>query len=176
MYGLVFCRTRRETQALADDLVSKGYNAEALHGEMSQGQRDLVMKKFRSRAINILIATDVAARGIDVDGITHVVNYQLPKEPETYVHRIGRTARAGESGHAVSFCSADERGQLMGIERFLKKPIPADHEHAYHCSLAAEPIRRTKSGEGNRNHKAAKKSQLGRNRPRPRNSWTRRRR
>ncbi|MDA0750652.1 MAG: DEAD/DEAH box helicase [Verrucomicrobia bacterium] len=173
---IVFTQMKHVANKLAEKLNKSGIISSAIHGNKSQAARVKALDHFRNGKVRVLVATDVAARGIDVDGITHVVNYQLPKEPETYVHRIGRTARAGESGHAVSFCSAEERGQLMGIERFLKKPIPADHEHAYHCALAAEPIRHSKSVDGNRNHKAAKSSQLGRNRPRPRNSWTRKRR
>jgi len=126
MYGLVFCRTRRETQALADDLVSKGYNAEALHGEMSQGQRDLVMKKFRSRAINILIATDVAARGIDEDELTHVFHYSLPDDMAYYTHRSGRTARAGKKGISHSLLQPSEGFKIKEIEKKLNISFEED--------------------------------------------------
>lgn len=172
---IVFTQMKHTANKLAEKLNKSGIVSSAIHGNKSQTARVKALNHFRNGKVRVLVATDVAARGIDVDGITHVVNYQLPKEPETYVHRIGRTARAGESGHAVSFCSADERGQLVGIERFLRKPIPADHEHAYHCTLAAAPIRRSKSASSNRNHKAAKSSQLGRNRQRRRTSWTKKR-
>jgi ATP-dependent RNA helicase DeaD len=98
IYGLIFCRTRRETRAVAEKLMKDGYNAEALHGDLSQEQRNSVMRKFRERTLQILVATDVAARGLDVDDITHVINYNLPDESERYTHRSGRTARAGKSG------------------------------------------------------------------------------
>ena len=124
----------------------------------------------KSGATRVLVATDIAARGIDVDGISHVINYQIPSEPETYVHRIGRTARAGHSGHALSFCSQAERKHLVGIERLLKKPIPAEEDHAYHCPLAASPIRRP-----NREKPGGKSRASGRTRHRPRGlSWRRR--
>jgi ATP-dependent RNA helicase DeaD len=126
MYGLVFCRTRRETQALADQLVSKGYLAEALHGEMSQGQRDLVMKKFRNRSINILIATDVAARGIDVDELTHVFHYSLPDDMAYYTHRSGRTARAGKKGISHSFLHPSEGFKIKQIENKLNISFEED--------------------------------------------------
>lgn len=120
--------------------------------------------------MRVLVATDIAARGIDVDGISHVINYQIPSEPEIYVHRIGRTARAGHSGHALSFCSQAERKHLVGIERLLKKPIPAEEDHAYHCPLAASPIRRP-----NREKPEGKSRASGRTRHRPRGlSWRRR--
>ena len=98
IFSVVFCRTKRDTQAVAEKLIEDGYNAAALHGDLSQNQRDLVMKSFRARQIQMLVATDVAARGIDVDDITHVIHYQLPDEIETYNHRSGRTGRAGKSG------------------------------------------------------------------------------
>ncbi|MBT9145957.1 MAG: DEAD-box ATP-dependent RNA helicase CshA [candidate division WS2 bacterium] len=98
IYGIVFCRTRRETQEIADKLIADGYNAEALHGDLSQAQRDSVMQKFRYKSIQLLVATDVAARGIDVDDLTHVINYNLPDDPSAYTHRSGRTGRAGKAG------------------------------------------------------------------------------
>src|ERR1035437_2103976 len=101
IYGVVFCRTREETKTVADNLIQDGYNADALHGDLSQSQRDYVMQRFRTRTLQILVATDVAARGIDVDSITHVINYNLPDDSEVYTHRSGRTGRAGKSGVSI---------------------------------------------------------------------------
>ena len=101
IFAVIFCRTKRETQKVAEKLIEDGYNAGALHGDLSQNQRDLVMKSFRNKQIQMLVATDVAARGIDVDDITHVINYQLPDEIETYTHRSGRTGRAGKNGISI---------------------------------------------------------------------------
>lgn len=96
IYGIIFCRTRKETQEIADKLIQDGYNADSLHGELSQAQRDLVMQKFRQRHLQLLVATDVAARGLDVNDLTHVINYGLPDDIESYTHRSGRTGRAGK--------------------------------------------------------------------------------
>ena len=98
IYGIIFCRTRKETQEIADKLMQEGYNADSLHGELSQAQRDAVMQKFRIRNLQLLVATDVAARGLDVDDLTHVINYGLPDDTESYTHRSGRTGRAGKTG------------------------------------------------------------------------------
>lgn len=117
IYGLIFCRTRNETRLVSERLMKDGYNAEALHGELSQAQRDLVMKKFRDRNLQILVATDVAARGLDVDDITHVINYNFPDEAETYTHRSGRTARAGKSGISIILMNTRERRKLAEVER-----------------------------------------------------------
>jgi len=117
IYGIIFCRTRRETKEIADSLMQEGYNADALHGDLSQGQRDEVMKKFRKKTINILVATDVAARGLDVNELTHVINYKLPDSPEIYTHRSGRTGRAGKSGISVVIIHSREGRKLSEIER-----------------------------------------------------------
>lgn len=129
IFSVIFCRTKRDTQKVAEQLIEDGYNAAALHGDLSQNQRDLVMKSFRSRQIQMLVATDVAARGIDVDDITHVINYQLPDEIETYTHRSGRTGRAGKSGVSMVIVSKSEVRKIKNIERiigqaFEKKDIP----------------------------------------------------
>lgn len=129
IFSVIFCRTKRDTQKVAEQLIEDGYNAAALHGDLSQNQRDLVMKSFRSRQIQMLVATDVAARGIDVDDITHVINYQLPDEIETYTHRSGRTGRAGKSGVSMVIVSKSEARKIKGIERiigqsFERKDIP----------------------------------------------------
>ena len=121
IFSVVFCRTKRDTQKVAEQLITDGYNAAALHGDLSQNQRDLVMKSFRKRQIQMLVATDVAARGIDVDDITHVINYQLPDEIETYTHRSGRTGRAGKSGVSMVIVSKSEMRKTNAIEKKIQK-------------------------------------------------------
>ncbi|MBE14998.1 MAG: ATP-dependent RNA helicase [Cytophagaceae bacterium] len=121
IFSVVFCRTKRDTQKVAEKLIEDGYNAAALHGDLSQNQRDLVMKSFRSRQIQMLVATDVAARGIDVDDITHVINYQLPDEIETYTHRSGRTGRAGKSGTSMVIVTKSESRKIRQLEKILGK-------------------------------------------------------
>lgn len=123
MYAIMFCRTRQDTKDIADKLIRDGYSADALHGELSQAQRDFVMKRFRYHNINILVATDVAARGLDVDDLTHVINYSLPDEDAAYIHRSGRTGRAGKSGISISIINLKEKGWISRIEKRLKKPI-----------------------------------------------------
>ena len=130
IFGLVFCRTRRETQTVADRLMKDGYNAEALHGDLSQMQRDQVMKKFREKTLQLLVATDVAARGLDVDDITHVINYNLPDEPDRYTHRCGRTARAGKSGVSIILVNTREVRRIGELEsqsgiRFEYQKVPS---------------------------------------------------
>lgn len=121
IFSVIFCRTKRDTQKVAEKLVEDGYSAGALHGDLSQNQRDLVMKAFRNKQIQMLVATDVAARGIDVDDITHVINYQLPDEIETYTHRSGRTGRAGKTGVSMVIVSKSEVRKIKSIERIIKK-------------------------------------------------------
>ncbi|GAA4944237.1 DEAD/DEAH box helicase [Algibacter agarivorans] len=121
IFSVVFCRTKRDTQKVAEQLIEDGYSAGALHGDLSQNQRDLVMKSFRNKQIQTLVATDVAARGIDVDDITHVINYQLPDEPEIYTHRSGRTGRAGKTGISMVIVSKSEVRKIKSIERIIKK-------------------------------------------------------
>ena len=121
IYGIVFCRTRQETKEVADHLMHDGYNADALHGDLSQAQRDTVMQKFRIRNIQLLVATDVAARGLDVSDLTHVINYNLPDDVEIYTHRSGRTGRANKKGIAVSIIHSKERFKIKDIERMLRK-------------------------------------------------------
>ncbi len=133
IYGIVFCRTRRETQEIADKLIQDGYSADSLHGDLSQAQRDYVMQKFRVRNIRILVATDVAARGLDVDDLTHVINYGLPDDIEVYTHRSGRTGRAGKTGVSVAIVNLKERGQVKQLEKkinrpFEKKDVPSGRE------------------------------------------------
>jgi len=121
IYALVFCRTRRDTQEVADKLIADGYNADALHGDLSQQQRDIVMKKFRDGVISMLVATDVAARGLDVDDLTHVINYGLPDDTAVYTHRSGRTGRAGKTGISVAIIHSREKGRMREIERIIGK-------------------------------------------------------
>ena len=121
IFSVIFCRTKRDTQKVAEQLIEDGYNAGALHGDLSQNQRDLVMKSFRNKQIQMLVATDVAARGIDVDDISHVINYQLPDEPEIYTHRSGRTGRAGKTGISMVIVSKSEVRKIKSIERIIKK-------------------------------------------------------
>lgn len=121
IYGIVFCRTRKETQEIADKLIQDGYSADSLHGELSQAQRDLVMQKFRQRHLQLLVATDVAARGLDVDSLTHVINYGLPDDIESYTHRSGRTGRAGKTGISIAIINLREKGKMREIERIIKK-------------------------------------------------------
>ncbi|MGB3152785.1 MAG: DEAD/DEAH box helicase, partial [Maribacter sp.] len=133
IFSVIFCRTKRDTQRVAEKLVEDGYNAGALHGDLSQNQRDLVMNSFRKKQIQMLVATDVAARGIDVDDITHVINYQLPDEIETYTHRSGRTGRAGKSGISMVIVTRSELRKIKSIEskiqqKFISKTIPTGME------------------------------------------------
>lgn len=121
IYAIIFCRTRIETQEIADRLIQDGYNADALHGELSQQQRDLTMQKFRQRRLQLLVATDVAARGLDVDDLTHVINYGLPDDIESYTHRSGRTGRAGKTGTSIAIIHLREKGKMRNIERIIGK-------------------------------------------------------
>ncbi len=125
IYGIVFCRTRLETQEVADQLIRDGYNAEALHGDLSQAQRDLTMQKFRQHHTQLLVATDVAARGLDVEDLTHVINYGLPDDVENYTHRSGRTGRAGKRGTSISIIHVREKGKVRIIEKVIGKKFEA---------------------------------------------------
>ena len=133
IYGIVFCRTKRHTKDIANKFMTEGYNADAIHGDLSQNQRDEVMQRFRNKSLQILIATDVAARGLDVDDITHVINYSLPDDPEVYIHRSGRTARAGKSGISIAISNESERRKIKSIEKkggikFVNKDVPTGVE------------------------------------------------
>jgi ATP-dependent RNA helicase DeaD len=121
IYGIVFCRTRRDTKTIADKLIEDGYNADALHGDLSQAQRDMVMQRFRIRNLQILVATDVAARGLDVNDLTHIINYSLPDDPEVYVHRSGRTGRAGKKGLSITIGHSKETRKIKALEKMVKK-------------------------------------------------------
>ena len=133
IYGIVFCRTRRETKDVASKLIDDGYNADALHGDLSQAQRDIVMEKFRAKHLQLLIATDVAARGLDVNNLTHVINYKLPDQAENYTHRSGRTGRAGKEGISIALINNREKNALKPIEKkigkkFIQKQVPNGRE------------------------------------------------
>ncbi len=121
-YGLVFCRTKTDTAQLAQKLGDRGYAADALHGDLSQREREKILNRFRKQKINILVATDVAARGIDIMDLTHVINYSLPQDPESYVHRIGRTGRAGKQGTAITFVTSTEYRRLTYIKKRPQSP------------------------------------------------------
>jgi len=150
---IVFTQMKHAANRVVAKLESAGIRGAAIHGNKSQGARVRALNGFKGGEFQVLVATDVAARGIDVDGITHVINYDLPIEPETYVHRIGRTARAGAEGDAISFCSADDRGSLRQIERLLGKPVTVDADHDYHCEasqrgVGAQPAPARRGGNG----------------------------
>ena len=142
--AIVFARTKHGANRLAEQLQKAGHPTEAIHGNKSQGARQRALSDFQAGRVKTLVATDIAARGIDVDGISHVINYELPNEPESYVHRIGRTARAGRTGVAVSFCELEELAYLKAIEKTIRQPVPVDIEHAYHSVEIA--ARRTGPG------------------------------
>jgi ATP-dependent RNA helicase RhlE len=133
---LVFTRTKHGADKVVKDLVKTGIKAEAIHGNKAQNARQRALQGFKNGDVRVLVATDIAARGIDVDDITHVINYELPNEPETYVHRIGRTARAGASGIAISFCDEEERAFLRDIERLIKLKIPVQKDQPYNSPIS----------------------------------------
>jgi ATP-dependent RNA helicase RhlE len=136
--ALVFARTKHGANKVAESLARAGVRADAIHGNKSQNARQKALEDFRSGKVRVLVATDIAARGIDVDGISHVINFDLPNEPESYVHRIGRTARAGNEGIAISFCDGEERAFLRDIEKTIRQPVPVDATHAFHAAHIAE--------------------------------------
>ena len=156
--SIVFTRTKHGANRLAEQLTRGGLKAEAIHGNKSQGARERALEGFRSGTLPVLVATDLAARGIDVDGVSHVFNFDLPNVPESYVHRIGRTGRAGASGRAIAFCDAEERPLLRDIERFVKKPIPVAGAAApavvpsapVAISTAGDPVARPAAAPGDR--------------------------
>jgi ATP-dependent RNA helicase RhlE len=136
---LVFTRTKHGANRVAEELDRKGVPSAAIHGNKSQNARQRALDAFKAGRIRVLVATDIAARGIDVDGVTHVINFELPDEPESYVHRIGRTARAGASGIALSFCDVEERGALRDIERLIKSRVPVVADHPFAGVAAPAP-------------------------------------
>ena len=139
---LIFTRTKHGANRVTKHLVQIGVEASAIHGNKSQGARERALKGFRAGKLRALVATDIAARGIDVEGVTHVINFDLPNEPESYVHRIGRTARAGAAGMAISFCDHEERAYLSDIEKIIRRSVPVRDDHPYHLpQLASGPSR-----------------------------------
>lgn len=121
--AIIFCRTKRRVKALNDDLISRGYNSDEIHGDLSQAKREKVIKAFRDMKLQLLVATDVAARGLDIEGVTHIFNYDIPEDPESYIHRIGRTGRAGETGKAFTFVTPRDRQELVAIENKIRKNL-----------------------------------------------------
>ncbi len=155
--ALVFTRTKRGANIVARELSEAGIGAEAIHGNKSQGARQRALGNFKARRTRVLVATDIAARGLDIDEISHVINYELPNIPETYVHRIGRTGRAGLSGTAISFCDDEEREFLADINKLIRKSIPVVHDHPYTvrggaAEMRQEPARSTPSAKPARSH------------------------
>lgn len=138
--SLVFTRTKHGADKLVKELHKKGISAAAIHGNKSQNNRQRALNDFKNNDIRVLVATDIAARGIDIDELPHVINYELPEVPETYVHRIGRTGRAGANGVAISFCDAEERDELKGIQKLIGKQIPVVTEHPYPASGTASNV------------------------------------
>lgn len=161
---LVFTKTKRTANDLSERLMKNGFRAAAIHGNKSQNARQKALDAFRNKHVKVLVATDVAARGIDIDGITHVINYDLPVEPESYVHRIGRTGRAGAEGIALSFCSPAERPELRAIERLIGKSVPFDPDHPDRGSSKSEP-RGNRSGQRPRFRKDTTGKRPGSKRP-----------
>ena len=137
--ALVFARTKHGADRVAKDLVQSGIQAEAIHGNKSQGARQRALSNFKSQQTRVLVATDIAARGIDVEELSHVINFELPNVPETYVHRIGRTGRAGASGISLSFCDAEEKAYLHDIHKLIQKTIPVVEDQPYHMQHAGMP-------------------------------------
>jgi ATP-dependent RNA helicase RhlE len=165
--ALVFTRTKHGANKVSEQLEKAGIGAAAIHGNKSQNARQRSLAAFKSGSIRVLVATDIAARGIDIDGISHVINFELPMEPESYVHRIGRTARAGTDGIAISFCDAEEVGQLRQIERSIRQPITVDTGHDYHAPQIAD---RGKGGQprGDQQNKSPNRRRRSRGRRGPR--------
>ena len=149
--ALVFARTKHGSDKIVKDLLREGFKAAAIHGNKSQNARQNALRDFKAGQIKVLVATDIAARGIDIDDLSHVINYELPNVPETYVHRIGRTGRAGASGIAISFCDAEEKGELKDIIKLIGKQIPIQDEHPYPMSkteMDAPIVKKSNSSQG----------------------------
>ena len=156
--ALIFTRTKHGADKVVKDLVRIGIRAEAIHGNKSQNARQRALNNFKNRETRILVATDIAARGIDVDELTHVINYELPNVPETYVHRIGRTGRAGLSGTSYSFCSEEETEELRDIHKLIGKQIPVQENHPYHTTFSVH-------AKGSVSRQAPQRSFTNRNQP-----------
>ncbi|GAA4453637.1 DEAD/DEAH box helicase [Nibrella saemangeumensis] len=166
--ALVFARTKHGADKVVKDLVKAGVKAEAIHGNKSQNARQRALSNFKSGEIRVLVATDIAARGIDIDELSHVINYELPNIPETYVHRIGRTGRAGASGIAFSFCDAEEKPYLKDIHKLIGKQIPAVSDHPYPLGISvAEPAQAQQALREQRNNGFNRRSSSGSGNSRP---------
>ncbi len=148
--AIVFTRTKHCANRVAEQLQKGGFSADAIHGNKSQNARQRSLNAFKDGKVRVLVATDIAARGIDVDGVSHVINFEMPVEPESYVHRIGRTARAGMDGIAISFCDREEMSHLRAIERQIRQPVPVDEKHAYHAAPGARGPRSESNDDGDR--------------------------
>jgi len=168
--ALVFARTKHGADRVAKDLTNAGIRAEAIHGNKSQGARQRALSNFKSQHTRVLVATDIAARGIDVEDLSHVINYELPNVPETYVHRIGRTGRAGASGISFSFCDEEEREYLSDIHKLIKKTIPVVEDHPYpmvHVGMPKPPQQQRqpqghgRSGGGNNSFRRGTQKRWG---------------
>ena len=159
--ALVFTRTKHGANKVGDQLERLGVRADVIHGNKSQNARQRALEDFRSGKVRVLVATDIAARGIDVDGITHVINFDLPNEPESYVHRIGRTARAGNEGIAISFCDSEERAFLRDIEKTIRRQVAVDADHPFHAGHIAEGGRVTNAGGANRPGGSSRQNRAG---------------
>ncbi len=165
--ALVFTRTKHGADKVVKDLVRAGVSAEAIHGNKSQNARQRALSNFKSKQTRVLVATDIAARGIDIDKLTHVINFELPNVPETYVHRIGRTGRAGEDGIAYSFCDSEEREFLRDIQKLIGKAIPVKEDHPYHSNgddrsrpeMPKQHTPRRPQGNGNQNRNSNRPKQ-----------------
>ena len=161
---LIFTRTKHGANRVARHLHQSGIQSDAIHGNKAQNARHRALRNFRSGHIRALVATDIAARGIDVEGVTHVINFDLPNDPESYVHRIGRTARAGASGIAISFCDSGERANLRDIEKTIRQSLPVIEDHPYHAAAIA-------NDPGPAEHHAGRKKRPGQRRRNSRRSW-----
>ena len=168
--ALVFSRTKHGANRIVKNLGKAQIKADSIHGNKSQAARMEALRKFRAGKVRVLVATDIASRGLDVEGITHVINYELPNEAESYVHRVGRTARAGATGVALSFCDAGEKGYLHNIERTINRVVTVIDDHPYHSeAIASKPKRGSSSGRkssGGRNYNSAAKPGKNQNRKR----------
>lgn len=154
--ALIFTRTKHGADKVARHLVQAGIRTGVIHGNKSQNQRERTIKEFSSGRVRVMVATDIAARGIDIDGVTHVINFDLPNEPDSYVHRIGRTGRAGAVGTAISFCDVEEKAYLLDIEKTIRQRVPVFQDHPFHCDEAAnDPGTAKKKGRGGGNNKPA---------------------
>ena len=151
--ALIFARTKYGANRISEKITKTGINADAIHGNKSQNARQKALDKFRTGSIRVLVATDIAARGIDVEDITHVINFDLPNEPENYVHRIGRTARAGRQGIAISFCQTNERHYLKSIEKVIRQTVPVSNDHPYHEEQPLKNEAKNKKSQAPRNNK-----------------------